>query len=103
MSASETIGTIAGALTTVAFIPQVVQVWRSKSAHDINLATFTMFSVGVAMWLLFGCLIHSVSVIVTNTVTLVLALAILLLKILYARPDGYPTQSSSKLPDHEQR
>jgi MtN3 and saliva related transmembrane protein len=102
MPSSETIGTIAGALTTIAFIPQVIQVWRSKSAHDISLVTFTMFSIGVAMWLLFGCLINSVAVIITNAITLFLALVILLMKIRYSGPseDG---QSSSKLPNRERR
>jgi MtN3 and saliva related transmembrane protein len=108
MPLNEAIGTAAGALTTLAFVPQAFQVWRSKSAKDINLVTFSMFSAGVALWLVFGIMIGSVSVIVTNAVTLLLALAILFLKIFYAKSrtlpgDGFSPQSSSKLPDHEER
>jgi len=78
-----TIGLIAAFSTTSAFVPQLIRVWRLKSARDISLYTFLLFSFGVAMWLIYGMLIHSVPVILSNFVTLVLALAILALKFRY--------------------
>jgi len=78
-----TIGLIAAFSTTTAFVPQLARVWRLKSARDISLYTFLLFSFGLAMWLIYGVLIHSVPVILSNSVTLALALAILVLKFRY--------------------
>lgn len=78
-----TIGLIAAFSTTTAFIPQLVRVWRLKSARDISLHMFLLFSFGEAMWLLYGLMIHSPPVILANVVTLGLALAILALKLKY--------------------
>lgn len=77
------IGLIAAFSTTTAFVPQLVRVWRLKSARDISLYMFLLFSFGEAMWLLYGLLIHSPPVILANVVTLGLALAILALKLKY--------------------
>ncbi|MBI3771406.1 MAG: SemiSWEET transporter [Gammaproteobacteria bacterium] len=75
------IGTLAGALTTLAFIPQVINTWRSRSAADISLVMFLLFSSGVLLWLVYGVLIGSKPVIIANIITLALALFILWLKI----------------------
>ena len=77
----EIIGALAGTLTTIAFIPQVIKTWRSRSAGDISLFMFLLFSTGVALWLVYGIAIGSVPVIVANAITLMLALSILVLKI----------------------
>ncbi len=53
-STVESIGSIAAVCTTVSFVPQLVRVWRRKSAHDISLTMFLMFSFGVACWLIYG-------------------------------------------------
>lgn len=81
--AINTIGLIAAFATTAAFVPQLVRVWRLKSARDISLHVFLLFSFGEAMWLMYGLLIHSAPVILANVVTLGLALAILVLKLKY--------------------
>ena len=80
MNGTELVGLIAGALTTIAFVPQVLKIWKSKHAHDISLATFTLFSAGVALWLVYGLRIGSWPIILANGVTLALALLILILK-----------------------
>ena len=77
------IGLLAGALTTVAFIPQLILTWRSKSAEDLSLWLLLTFDTGVFLWLIYGLLIHSLPVIVANSVTLVLGIAILFLKLRY--------------------
>lgn len=79
------IGSSAAICTTLAFVPQLVRVYRRKSARDISLITFLVFSVGVFLWLVYGLFIHSLPVIIANGATLVLALAILFLKLVYDR------------------
>lgn len=77
----EAIGAVAGILTTVSFLPQVVKSWRSGSTRDLSLTMFLSFCVGVALWLVYGALISSWPVVVANFITLVLAGFILALKI----------------------
>lgn len=81
MQNTELLGLVAGLFTTIAFVPQVVKIWRSKHAHDISLAMFLLFSAGVALWIVYGFIIASLPVILANSVTLVLALAILIMKL----------------------
>lgn len=77
------LGYFAGILTTIAFVPQVVQTVRTRSTKDISLAMFGTFCVGVACWLIYGVLIGSSPVIWANAVTLMLATLILAMKIRY--------------------
>lgn len=79
------IGLLAGALTTFAFIPQVIKIWRSKKADDISISTFLLFTVGVALWVVFGIQTASLPVTLANAVTMVLALVILILKYRYRK------------------
>jgi MtN3 and saliva related transmembrane protein len=82
---TEGIGNCAAICTTVSFVPQLARVWRRKSAEDISLSMFLLFSAGVALWLVYGLRIGSFPVIAANAVTLALALAILVLKLMYDR------------------
>lgn len=77
------LGLGAGGLTTVAFVPQVLKTWRTKSGNDISLGMFLLFSTGVLLWLIYGILIDALPVILANAVTLLLSLAILALKLRY--------------------
>ncbi len=75
------IGGIAGTLTTVSFFPQVIKVVRTRSTHDLSLGMFSMFTAGVAMWCVFGVMIESWPVILTNVVTLTASAVILVYKL----------------------
>ena len=77
------LGTAAGTLTTITFIPQVIKTWRSKSAEDISLGMFLIFSAGVCLWLWYGILLNAAPIIIANAVTLILALLILFFKFRY--------------------
>ena len=79
----EDIGFVAAFLTTAAFVPQLMRVMKLRSAREISLGTFLMFSVGVFMWLLYGIYTGSRPVIASNVVTLVLSVSILILKLKY--------------------
>lgn len=82
---ADALGALAGTLTTAAFVPQVLKTWKSRSADDVSLAMFLIFSAGVLLWLAYGFLIGATPIIVANSVTLVLALAILVMKIRYKK------------------
>src|SRR4051812_22279043 len=77
------LGFLAGTLTTIAFFPQLLIIYRKKSAKDISLGMFIVFCCGVALWLVFGIFRNDPAIIAANAVTLALALAILVLKIRY--------------------
>jgi MtN3 and saliva related transmembrane protein len=77
----EAIGLVAGLLTTISFIPQARHAWRTRSTKDISLAMYLAFTCGVLLWLIYGILIGSLSVVLANAVTLALALFILVLKV----------------------
>jgi MtN3 and saliva related transmembrane protein len=82
---TEDIGFVAAFCTTVAFVPQLVRVLKLRSARDISLGTFLLFSIGVFLWLLYGIYTGSRPVIASNAATLGLSLSILILKIRYER------------------
>ena len=75
------LGLGAGFLTTAAFVPQVVKIWKEKSARDISLHTYATFTLGVGLWLAYGILKQEPPIIIWNAVTLVLAGAILAMKV----------------------
>lgn len=81
MDGHDWIGSIAATLTTTAFIPQVWQVWRTRHTHDISLGMYAIFTSGVAMWLIYGLLLGSWPIIMANSITLLLAGAVFIMKI----------------------
>jgi MtN3 and saliva related transmembrane protein len=83
-SITSTIGFIAAILTTISFVPQVLKVWRTRSAKDISLGMYSLFTLGIAAWLVYGVLIDSWPVILANLVTLMLAGSVLVMKLKFA-------------------
>ncbi|MDA8362513.1 MAG: SemiSWEET transporter [Gammaproteobacteria bacterium] len=83
MEFANVFGSLAGTLTTIAFFPQAIKTWKTKSAEDISLGMFTLFAAGVFLWIVYGIAIGSVPVIIANTITFVLAATILVFKIKY--------------------
>ena len=75
------IGLVAGTLTTIAFVPQVVKTWRSRRADDVSLGMLLLFTTGVALWEVYGLTIGAVPVIAANAVTVLLALVMIVLKL----------------------
>jgi MtN3 and saliva related transmembrane protein len=75
------IGTIAAFLTTVAFVPQVLKIWRSRSAKDISLPMYVVFTLGVALWLVYGVMLGAMPIIIANSITLLLSAAVLTMKL----------------------
>jgi MtN3 and saliva related transmembrane protein len=77
------LGSVAGTLTTLSFLPQVIRTWRTKSAEDLSLPMLAASTVGLACWLFYGIRIDSLPIIVTNGVTFILAGTSLILKLRY--------------------
>lgn len=75
------LGLVAGGLTTISFLPQVIKTWKSRSAKDLSLAMFAVFCLGTALWLTYGILIESQPVILANAVTLALCVVLLYFKV----------------------
>ena len=75
------IGTVAGTLTTAAYLPQVVKVWRSRSAGDISLQMYLLMVTGSALWLAYGLMLLDWPLIIANTVSLLFTAIILTFKI----------------------
>lgn len=76
---SEVIGIIAGALSCTTFLPQVLKTWRTKSTKDVSLTMFLIASAGTLLWLVYGILINSISIIGTNIIVLFFSLTMLYL------------------------
>ena len=77
------IGLAAGALTTVAYLPQVVKTWKTRSAGDLSLGMFGILFAGIFLWLVYGIMIGSLPVIIANGATLILSGLVLFLALRY--------------------
>ncbi len=77
------VGYLAGTLTTLAFLPQVLRTYHTKSMGDIDGATLIAFTLGVILWIVYGVYVHSWPVIVANGVTLGLQIILLVMKARY--------------------
>lgn len=75
------LGLLAGFCTSLAFIPQVVQIYHSKSTEGISLLMYFIYSIGLVLWILYGVLIGSEAVMISNAITLLAAIAIILMKL----------------------
>jgi MtN3 and saliva related transmembrane protein len=82
---TEIVGFSAGTLTTLCWTPQAVKILRSRDARSISLLTQTVFVAGCTLWLIYGVLIQSVSIILFNVITVLLNTLIIALKIRYDR------------------
>ena len=75
------IGLAAAFCTTVAFLPQVLRAWRTRSTQDLSLSMFLVFTTGIFLWLVYGLLRHDVPLIAANGTTFLLSGSILIFKL----------------------
>ncbi len=83
MTSIDLVGYSAALLTTIAFVPQAWLTWRKKKTDEISLGMYALFTTGVALWFAYGLLMMAWPIIIANGITLVLALAILVMKLTY--------------------
>jgi MtN3 and saliva related transmembrane protein len=77
------LGLTAGALTTISLLPQVIKIWKSKSAKDISLGMYSILCSGLLLWIFYGFFIDSAPVVITNILSFILACVIMALKMRY--------------------
>jgi len=81
MTTTDWIGSAAATLTTTAFIPQAWRVWHTRHTTDISLGMYTLFTLGVTLWLAYGIRLESWPIIIANSITLLLAGTVLVMKL----------------------
>jgi len=81
MITTDLIGYSSAFLTTLAFVPQTLHSWKTRDLSGISLPMYSLFSLGVLGWLIYGVMIMSWPIIAANSITLVLACAVLVLKL----------------------
>ena len=87
MEGATFLGYIAGTCTTIAFLPQVLKAYRTKSCHDLSAGMLVIFATGIFFWFVYGLLIDEMPIIVANGLTFVFILAIVVLKGVYGRSE----------------
>lgn len=85
MNLADFIGSLAACLTTVSFVPQVWLSFKTRDVSGVSLGMYSVFTVGVALWLAYGLLLGAWPMVIANAITLVLALMILGMKLFYGR------------------
>lgn len=83
MNSIELLGYVAGTISSLTFLPQVIKTWQTKSARDISLLMFTFATISVIMWLIYGILTKNGPVIYTNAAVLALSLTMVYFKLRY--------------------
>ena len=81
MNSIDWVGSAAATFTTISFIPQVWKVWHTSHTADISLSMYALFTLGVALWLTYGILLAAWPIIIANCITLLLAGAVLVMKL----------------------
>ena len=76
------IGFAAGSLTTLAYVPQVVRTWRTRSTKDLSLSMLVALCAGVSLWLIYGIALGAWPIIIANAVTVVLSLVLIVFKLI---------------------
>jgi MtN3 and saliva related transmembrane protein len=77
------IGYIAGTLTTISFLPQVIRTWKMRETKDFSLAMLLLFATGILLWTVYGIRTGSLPVILANVITFLLIIVLLAMKIRY--------------------
>ena len=81
----DTFGFIAAALTTIAFLPQVIKTWKTKKAEDVSIVMLLLFITGLLFWIIYAIETNALPVLIANIITCMLNLTILTLKLIYGK------------------
>jgi MtN3 and saliva related transmembrane protein len=85
MTALQILGLSAGTITSITFLPQVIQIWKTKSAKDLSLQMLLLLILGVSMWLTYGILVKDTAIIYTNSMVLAMSLIMLYFKFKFGK------------------
>ena len=81
MPLTELVGAGAAVLTTISFLPQAILVVRTGDTRSISLTMYILFTIGVALWCIYGVLLGSWPMMLANAFTLAFATLILSIKV----------------------
>ena len=94
MISTDFFGFIAAALTTVAFVPQVIKTWKTKKAEDVSTVMLLMFITGLLFWIIYAIHSNALPVLIANIVTFILNALILTFKLIYGKETSVKESSS---------
>ncbi|MFN7117694.1 MAG: SemiSWEET family sugar transporter [Saprospiraceae bacterium] len=77
------VGYVAGTFTTASVLPQVIKTWRTKEASDVSISMYIIYLIGAILWVIYGFIKSDWSIIITNGITCLLNIIMLVLKIKY--------------------
>ena len=98
MQASDVLGYLAATLTTVSFVPQAWRTFRTKDVSGISLRMYGIFSLGIAVWLAYGIVLRQPPMMVANSLSLVLACAVLVMKLKYGKRQQAQSRDGTTAP-----
>jgi MtN3 and saliva related transmembrane protein len=85
MNTADKLGYLAAFLTTCSFVPQVWRTFRTRDVSGISLKMYSLFTLGVAVWLAYGLALREVPMILANSLTLVMACCVLAMKLRWGK------------------
>ena len=83
MSGIQILGLLAGTITSITFLPQVIKVWKSRSAKDLSLLMLVLLMIGVSLWLVYGLVMADAAIVYTNSMVSAMSLILLFFKLRY--------------------
>lgn len=82
-----TIGLVAGTLTSIAAIPQVIKTLKTRHVRDISIWQPLLLAFGVALWMVYGILINDLPLIIANITPLICNAVLTGMKMRYGREE----------------
>ena len=82
---TDIVGSLAAILTTISFLPQAWHSFKTRDVSGVSLGMYSVFTAGVALWLVYGLLLRAWPIVIANVITLGLAMAILGMKLVFGR------------------
>lgn len=83
MQLAQVIGLVAGTITSITFIPQVIRIWKTRSAKDLSMVMMLLLILGTSLWFSYGLMIRDAAIIYTNSMVLVMSLVMMYFKVRY--------------------
>jgi MtN3 and saliva related transmembrane protein len=83
MQIAQIIGLAAGTITSITFLPQVIRIWKTRSAKDLSMLMMIMLIIGTLLWLSYGLMIRDAAIIYTNSMVLTMSMIMMFFKLKY--------------------
>ena len=83
MQLAQIIGLVAGTITSITFLPQVIRIWKTRSAKDLSMLMLTLLIIGTSLWFSYGLMMKDIAIIYTNSMVLAMSLVMMFFKLKY--------------------